>query len=76
MGRCETCHYFKVQLADAAGSNANAGKGQCHRFPPTAVPIQDGQGNMGAMAIRPPVNKADGCGEHMPAEGTVVPRSS
>lgn len=65
--RCETCLYFKINLASVGQQSGQAGAGECRRYPPTPYPSQDQQGRIGIMNLRPPVNKADQCGEWAPA---------
>lgn len=52
---CSTCRHFR--------STTDLTVGECRRFPPTAVPIQNQMGGLAAASMHPPVKRQDGCGE-------------
>lgn len=53
---CGDCRHFRTNAMDFA-------IGECHRYPPTAVPIQAPGGGLGAASVHPPVKRQDDCGE-------------
>lgn len=52
---CGACRHFHP--------TADLTVGECWRYPPTAVPMQNPMGGIGAASIHPPVKRQDSCGE-------------
>lgn len=55
--QCGTCKHFRAVPADMK-------KGQCFRYPPNAMPVPDGRGQIATWSDSPVVLRTNYCGEY------------